>query len=498
MQKNSKKIIINAGIYERRVAIIENNRLEEFYIEQEDSQKQFGNVYKGIVESIVPGIGAAFINIGTGKNGFLYISDIQDNEYFLNEEVEEIISNKSNSKKDIKISEVLKEGQEIVVQVGKESIGTKGPRLTTHVSLPGRFLVLTPFDDNIGVSKKIGSIEERNRIRDILKQLKINPGLGCIVRTAGKGVSVQTFTREFRYLTKLWERIDFRAKRIKAPVLLYQEYGLLLRTIRDLLTEDVEGVIVDSREEYKNILRFLSLFMPNLKSKITFYNEATPVFERYGIESEIEKLFQRKIQLRNGGSIVIEQTEGMVAIDVNTERFKGRKDLEDTVFKTNIEAAREIARQIRLRDMGGIIIIDFIDMITRDHRAKVQETLELSLKRDKAKTKILNMSSIGVVEMTRQRVRRSLESSMYKECPYCHGRGLIKSETTIATQFLRKIEKESRNPAFKEIDVWVHPGIYDYLMANEKNLVVPLKRKCRKPIRFYKDSTMHIEDVRIA
>ena len=498
MQKLTKKIIINAGIYENRAAVLENGKLEEFYVEQEGTAQLFGNIYKGVIESVVPGIGAAFVNIGTGKNAFLFIADIQEHKLgILDEADDDFIVEQNKEKKSGDISKLIKVGQELMVQVEKEPMGTKGPRVTTNISLPGRYIVLTPFEDSVGISKRINDPEERNRIKDILKSVKLPPGAGCIVRTAARGMSQHSFKREVRYLVNLWMRVQFRTKKIKTPALLYEEYGLILRVIRDQFTENVEQVVVDSKEEYKKIVRFLNYFMPDLKARLSFYNGKESVFEKYGIEKEIEKLFEKKISLRSGGSIVIEQTEGMVAIDVNTEKYRGKRDVEDTVFKTNMEAAREIARQIRLRDIGGIIIIDFIDMRSREHRIRVQDILETLLRKDKAKTKILNISPIGVVEMTRQRMRKSFESSFYKKCPYCNGRGLIKSETTIAVQLLRKIESASHLTRARHLDVWVNPQIYSYLEKNEKDILVPLRRKCRKHINLHKDEHMHMEDVRI-
>jgi len=497
MQKLSKKIIINTGIYEDRAAILENGKLEEFYVEQEGTQQLFGNIYRGIVESIVPGIGAVFVNIGTGKNGFLFISDVEENKRHILDESEDFIVEDSKKGKPDNISKILKVGKEIMVQVEKEPIGTKGPRVTTYLSVPGRYLVLTPFDDSLGISKRISDGEERNRIRSILKNLKLPRGIGCIVRTAARGISPNSLKREIKYLLNLWGRIRHRAKKMQPPAIIYEEYGLILRTIRDQFTENVEEVVFDSKEEYRKIARFLNFFMPVLKQRLTFYKGSVSIFEKYGIEKEIEKLFNKKTMLRSGGSIVIEQTEGLVAIDVNTERYTGKKNVEDTVFKTNMEAAKEIARQIRLRDVGGILIIDFIDMRSKDHRVRVQEELERSLRKDKAKTKILNISPIGVVEMTRQRMRRSLESSIYKKCPYCQGRGSVKSETTIAMQLLRKIERASHMTRSHNIDVWVNKDMFNYLTENEKKLMMPLRRKCRKNIKFHKDDSMHMEDMRI-
>lgn len=497
MQKLTKKIIINAGIYENRVAILDKGILEEFYVEQETEQQFYGNIYKGKVETVIPGIGAAFVNIGTGKNGFLYISDVMAERPQALDETDDFFIEYTEKTRNSKIEDLLKVGQEVLVQVIKEPISAKGPRLTTHLSIPSRYGVLTPFEKTLGVSKRILDVNERSRIKEILKRLKMPEGAGCILRTAARDVTENDLRREIRYLSDLWGRIKYRAKKIKAPAIIYEEYGLILRTVRDQFTDDVEKLVIDSKDKYKRIMRFLNFFMPALKSRIVLYKGIVPVFEKYGIEEEIEKVFERKISLKSGGSIIIEQTEGMVAIDVNTEKYKGKRDIEETIFRTNLEAAHEIARQIRLRDIGGIIIIDFIDMKAKEHKIKVQEALETSLKRDKAKTNIFNISPIGVVEMTRQRMRKSLESATYKKCPYCDGRGLVKSDTTIAMHILRKIEKTSFNIKKRELMVTVHPNIFAYLMENKKETIFPLEHRCRKRITFHSNATLHPEDVQI-
>jgi len=496
MSKFTKKIIINSGIYENRVAILDNEILEEYYVEQKDTQHLYGNIYKGIVESVLPGLGAAFVNIGTSKNGFLYISDVLDKTPQDIADEEEIIIEKEK-KRNTDIGSLLKVRQEIIVQVDKEPVGTKGPRLTSHVSLPGRYLVLTPFDESIGISKRISDLNERNRIRGVLNQMNLPKGMGFIIRTAAKDVDEKSLKREIKYLINLWARIMYRSKKIGALAVLYEEYDLILRIVRDQFTDDVEKIAIDSKDKYKRIIRFLSYFMPALRSRIFFYNGISPIFEKYGIEQEIEKIFERKIDLKSGGSIFIEQTEGMVAIDVNTAKYKGKRDIDETIFNTNLEAAREIARQIRLRDVGGIIIIDFIDMRSKAHKQKVQETLESNLKKDKAKTNILSISSIGVVEMTRQRMRRNLESTMYKKCPYCSGRGLVKSDTTIAMQILRKVEKAASGTKKREMKVRVHPDIHNFLVKNEKEMILPLMRRCRMKIQFFADYNLQLEKVEV-
>ena len=490
----AKHILINSDILEKRVTVVDGSELEEYFVEQQGTTQLYGNIYKGVVQSIVPGIAASFVNLGLEKNGFLYVSDVLDKNYVVDDDIE---FEDKVPKRNVKIGDLLKVGQEIIVQIGKEPIGTKGARLTTNISIPGRFLVLTPFSEGIGISRRISDRNERSRIKKIITDLRLPKGVGCIVRTAAKGSTDRQFKREISYLLNLWKRINFRARKSKAPSVLYEEYDLILRIVRDRFTDDIEKLYVDSREGYKAIIRFLKYFMPSLRQKVFFYNSKTPLFRKFNVEREIEKLFYRKISLKNGGSIFIEQTEGMVAIDVNTEKFTGRKNIEDTIFRTNKEAAKEIAKQIRLRDMGGIIVIDFIDMRQYGHRKKIQEILQENLKKDKAKSNILNISSIGVIEMTRQRMRRSLESKIYKKCPHCNGKGLLKSTVTVAMQILREIESACLNNKKRLIKVYLNPAIHDFILTHEKKILYPLTKRCRKSISIYPDDNIAYEDVRL-
>ncbi|MFH0763726.1 MAG: Rne/Rng family ribonuclease, partial [Candidatus Omnitrophota bacterium] len=428
-----REIFINVTPHEKRVAILENKHIEEFYIERPDSAKSLvGNIYKGRVDSVLPGMGAAFVNIGLGKNGFLYVTDVVSGVAGYDKLFEEGITEEDahpaeKGKQFPPINELLKKGDEVLVQVVKEPIGTKGPRLTTHVSIPGRFLVMMPFDNHIGLSKRIESRAERDRIRKIMEELRLPKEIGFIVRTAAQGASLKDFQRESRYLLNLWNHIKGRARRVKPPYLVHQEYDIILRVTRDIFTNDVSRLDIDSKNEFRRISRFLRILAPHLRPRLRFYTERVPLFEKHDIEKQVEKIYDRIVQLKSGGYLIFDQTESLVAIDVNSGKFVGRRNLEDTVFKTNLEAAEEIPRQLKLRDLGGIIIIDFIDMEYPEHRRNVFKTLERNLEDDKAKTKILNISSIGLVEMTRQRVRESIESKSYQKCPYCNGRGIVKS-----------------------------------------------------------------------
>jgi Rne/Rng family ribonuclease len=468
-----RQILINVEPYEKRVAITYKGTLEEFHIERQDRSRLAGNIYKGIIDSVVPGIGALFVDIGTGKNGFLYIDDVAE-----------------NLRKD------LRKGKELIIQVVKEPIGTKGPLLTSDISLPGKYLVMMPFNDTIGISKRIEDRKVRAKIKETLERSNLPKGVGCIARTQCVEAGPRQLKLEFRYLMNLWERIKHRSERQAAPCIIYEEYDLPLRLIRDYFEQDIDKIFIDSKEEYRKVVRFANSIQSRLKRKIFYYRSRVPLYENYGIEGHIEKIFRRKIFLKSGGSIVIEQTEGLIAIDVNTGKFTGKKNPAETAFKTNMEAAREIPRQIMLRDIGGIIVIDFIDMDERSRRRDVYSELENAFKRDKAKIKILTISPIGLVEMTRQRVRKSLESVSFRECPYCSGMGRVKTPATIAIGALRNLERHlAQKRHAREAFLIAHPDVSEYLHTAFKGVLASLERKFRKKITVKTDSKLHVEDV---
>jgi len=492
-----KRILVNIESLEKRVAILEDNALEEYYVERADHQKVVGNVYKGRVTAILPGMGAAFVDLGLEKNGFLHVSDVvespPDLEELLSESFDDLTSKKPHKNSLPNITNLLKKGQEIIVQVVKEPIGTKGARLTTHISLPGRYLVLMPYETRIGVSKRITKHSERSRIKKDVLSLNLPKDIGIIVRTAGANCKKGAFKNEIRYLLKTWERIKAEGERSHTPSLIHREYDLLLRVVRDIFTNDINKLIVDDREEYKRIAHFMGFTMPSLRLRLKYYRGETPLFERFGIEKEIAKLYENRIYLKNRGYIIIEQTEGLVAIDVNTGGFVGRKNLEETAFLTNIEAAKEIARQIRLRDMGGIIVIDFIDMDLKEHRNQVFETLKNGLRRDKARSKVLNISALGLVEMTRQRMRKSVESLSYMVCPYCSGRGSIKSVTTLSIEVRRKLNQVLKKWPRRPLVIYMHPEVADRLVTQDKNSISYLENRYRRKIVIKANPSFHVE-----
>jgi ribonuclease G len=499
-EKKSSEIFVNVGPVEKRVAILENGKLIDYFMEREAAESYAGSIYKGKVNSIVPGIEAAFVDIGMEKNGFLHVDDVIDKSAVLRElfddEDEEPQEKEPPRRHNQRISDILKPGQEIMVQVVKEAISTKGPRLTTYISLPGRYIILTPFDNNIGISRRIKERDERKRIRGIIERIKQASQMGCIVRTMAESITEKEIEEELRYLVNLWQRIKTRAEGQRAPIKIYDEYGAVLRTLRDKFTEDVQQLVVDSKEEYEGILTFLKAFRPELRRKVKFYNGRTTLFEQYNIDKQVEEIYDRKVPLRNGGSLIIEQTEGMVAIDVNTGSFTGKRNLEDTAYKTNIEAAKEIPRQLVIRDIGGIVIIDFIDMEERDHRESVFNVLQKELIRDKAKISVRSISQFGIVEMTRQRMRKSLESTSHVECPYCHGKGMIKSSQTIGIEIARRIEKtlSTITTRHKHITVTTHPEVHVAILSDQAKMLSDIQRRYRCKIDLRDDHTMHRED----
>lgn len=488
-----RQILINVEPYERRIAITRKNALEEFHIERTDYQRLAGNIYKGVIDSVVPGIGALFVDLGTGKNGFLYIDDFEkkSSQTLLDEEI--VVEKRGGPR--ARSKEGPKKGQEVLVQVVKEPLGKKGPLLTTDISLPGKYIVFMPFNGTVGISKRVENRTERTRLKEILEKLKLPDGIGCIARTQSIGANPRQITLESRYLANLWLRIRRRGENQKGPILIYEEYDLPLRIVRDYFDEDIEKILVDSKEEYRKILRFAASIQSGLRKKIFYYKGKTPLFERYDIEEKIERIFRRKVFLKCGGTIVIEQTEGLVAIDVNTGKFTGKRNPEETVFKTNMEAASEIARQIMLRDIGGIIVIDFIDMDDRVHRKDVYRALEDAFRRDKAKINILGISRIGVVEMTRQRIRKSLESVSFRECPYCNGMGRVKTPQTIAIAALRRLKRILEEKRSREIFLIAHPDVTGYIEASFNDVLRFLGKRFRKKITIKGDPKLHVEDV---
>ncbi|MBM3252923.1 MAG: Rne/Rng family ribonuclease [Candidatus Omnitrophica bacterium] len=496
-----REILINVEFQETRVAILNKGVLEEFYIERADETRLVGNIYKGRIKTILLGIAGAFVDIGINKNGFLLTSEkisplvLEDEPHVLETEI--FIPSKKPQIK-TKVVDSLKPGQELTVQVVKEPYGIKGPRLTTNITLPGRYLVLMPRQMHFGISRRIENEQERTRLKKVLESLSIPTGMGLIVRTAGSGKERKEFQRDLNYLLNLWKRINRLAGFKSAPFLLHQEYDIILRNIRDTFTEDVDKLFIDSKEQFKRILHFVNILCPHLKRNISYYTGDEDLFEKFNIDTEIEKLYRTRVGLRSGGYIVIEQTEGLVAIDVNSGKFVGKKSLEDTVFNVNMEAANEIARQIKLRDLGGIIIIDFIDMEKESHRNRVYQTFLEALKLDKARSNVLPVSEIGLIQMTRQRTRRSIESKMYDSCSYCKGRGSIKSALTMSILAIRNLKKMLKDLHRRSnVSIYVHPDVAWKLLNEQRSAISYLEDRYKSKIIINEDPKKHIEDIEI-
>ena len=491
----SREILINVEEKEKRIAILENNKLVDFFIEHPEDRTIVGNIYKGRVQDVVPSVGAAFVDFGQEKKGFLYLTDVTDFR-FHEEELEEFsITNQKETKPHLE----LKKNQEILIQVTKEPFSGKGARLTSHISIPGRYLVLMPFDRHFGISRKIDDQQERRRIKDVFKSINFGHEHGLIVRTAAWGKDKKALMRDLHFLLNMWDKIKKISSRCKAPHILYEDYDLVLRTVRDYFTEDVEKLIIDSKVEYKRIHKFVSAFLRPLVRKIIFYHEQTPLFDKKGAEKEIERIYGNKIYLDCGGHIVIEQTEGLIVVDVNSGGFSRKKlKQEDTAFQVNSQAAEEIARQLRLRDLSGIIVIDFIDMQRESNRKKLLKILKMALSEDKAKTDVIGISRLGLVEMTRERVHRSIESISYKDCPYCRGKGKVKSEVSMAGYALRYLRNCLANYKARSVTVSFHPEVAKKIINENRNSIRILERKFRKRINIVPQSGLHIEDIRIS
>jgi ribonuclease G len=499
----AKEIFISADPQETRVGITEDKRLDEFYVERASDTRMVGSIYKGRVTSVVPGIGAAFVDIGLGKNGFLYVADIieskPDEEAILesDEPGERAKPPPHQAHRRSKIEEVVKVNQEILVQVVKEPFGTKGARLTTHLSLPGRYMVLMCNDSRMGVSKRIEDPQERARLRAILTKLRFSQEAGLIIRTAGTGKGEKEFARDVRYLSKLYQGIKRSSARAKAPACVYQEYELAQRVIRDSFTEDTHRIVVDSKAHFHTIRRFLQVLIPGVKVRIDWYQGEEPLFEKEGLDEQIAALFDKRVQLPSGGSIIVEPTEGMVAIDVNTAKFTGRRNLEDTAFQVDKEAAIEIARQLRLRDIGGIVIIDFIDLEVPAHRRELVKVLGDALDRDRAKTNLVSFSEICVAELTRQRMRRSVETVSYQTCPYCAGRGSVKSAVTMAIEAIRQAKRALKQGRHKTIELLVHPQVAMRLLQEDRPSLSALEGQTHAKILVLSDPSLHFEQIKV-
>jgi ribonuclease G len=539
----SKEMIISSNGHETRVAILEDDQVAEIFIERERQRGVVGNLYKGRVSKVLPGMQSAFVDLGLERDGFLYVSDVADTF----EELDRLESDdeehagpsngsapqalpspsvngrqptgggrgprggrdregssrgssrgEKNGPPEPKIEELLKEGQEIIVQVAKEPLGTKGARLTSHATMPGRFLVFMPTVDHVGVSRKIESRDERSRLRGIVREFREQTGFagGVIIRTAAAGRPKEDIVSDLGYFHKVWTEIRQKAETSRAPAVVFREQSLVAKLLRDLLTDDYSAIRIDNELEYRRVLEMIERFMPTLAPRVKLYDKDYPILEEYGVQAEIDRALRSKVWLKSGGSIVINQTEALVAIDVNTGRYVGKKTagrLEDTILKTNLEAVKEIVRQIRLRDLGGIIVLDFIDMEEKKNRQKVFQAVEQELRKDRAPSKPLQVSDFGLVIITRKRVKQSLERVLTEPCPYCAGSSVIKSSSTICYEILSEVKKISADLDGQCLLLRVNPDIARALKEEERAVLKELKQTVGREVTIRSDVQLHHE-----
>ncbi|MHB1190711.1 MAG: Rne/Rng family ribonuclease, partial [Armatimonadota bacterium] len=476
------------GTRETRVALVDSGKLVELHVEREEQVA--GSIYKCRVANVLPGMDAAFVDIGLERNAFLYAGDV------LPEACEDLPTAKRETPKNVNIKDLLKVNQELLVQVVKAPRGTKGARVSTRVSLPGRYLVLMPDADNIGISRKIDDKGERDRLKKISEKIKVQ-NFGFIVRTEAEGMSENELTNDLEFLLRMWEQIQEKSKTTPAPGLVHQDLSLIYRTIRDVFSADVRKMFIDSPAHYKKALDLMKLLSPRQRNRIVLYDSSEPIFEHFSLESEIDRLLRRKVWLKSGGHVAIDQTEALTTIDVNTGKFIGSTSLSDTILRTNQEAAAEVARQLRLRDIGGIIIIDFIDMSSQRDRNQVVSALDKSLKKDRTRTKISNISPLGLIEMTRKRTGETISEIVNQACPYCQGHGTILSPESVSIKIereLRKLAAESDEGAFL---VTAHPEVAEFLVGGNGNAITQIERYLSRALYVRADPMLHIEKYEI-
>jgi ribonuclease E len=493
-----KEMIINVVPREEcRIAIMENGKLQEIYLERASAENYVGNIYKGIVTNVEPSIQAAFIDFGLGKNGFLHVSDLHP-EYFPNGQGNtENVGRKMPRRSRPPIQRCLRRGQQLLVQITKEGIGTKGPTLTTYLSIPGRFLVMMPGMRQLGVSRKIEDEEARRKLRSQLLDLELPDNMGFIARTAALDRTKRELQSDLSYLSRLWKAVQKRIESQKAPAEIYTESDLVIRTIRDVYTSDIARIVVDDHDVAERAHDFLSIFSPRSRDTVVEYDRPEPIFHRYGIEAELERLHSRHVPLKSGGSLVIDQTEALVAIDVNSGRFRTEDDAETTAYKINLEAADEIPRQLRLRDLGGVVICDFIDMRQEKHKREIERRLTRNLKEHKERAKLLRMSDFGIIELTRQRQRASLTRSVYQDCRYCRGTGLVKTAESVTLDVMRLIQLAVTRENIRTIEVSVSAEVAHLLQNRKRAQLHELERKNRRSISIRTDPSFGLDEIQI-
>ena len=509
-----KEILISDDEYETRCAVLEAGMVTEIYIERKAATQTLGNLYKGRVENVLPGMQVAFVDIGLDRHAFLHISDLKyesvcegeiengNGRSARNAVVVDLKAKQPNQARGGRgfpflISDLISKKQELLVQVGKEPIGTKGARVTSNITLPGRYVVYMPNSSNIGVSRRIESPAERDRLRDMAKTIKADVEGGFIIRTAAEGLSEAEFAAEIRYLIDQWKQTCERAKRKSAPCLISGDLSFTNRIVRDMLTKEVKQLLIDSKTGYEEVMNYVSSVMPDLKSRVSLYQDNITLFDAYGVERALKDALSEKIWLKCGGHIIIQQTEAMVSIDVNTGRFVGKSDPDNTILSANLEAVEEVVRQIQLRDLGGIIVVDFIDMEEASHRKQVFKLLQEALRKDRARTNILHFSDLGLVEMTRQRTRPSLATLLMEDCPYCDGHGTVLSIETVVIQLLRAIKLAHHQTRQSELRVMANDYVVSHINSEMANKLQELRRALKLNLTLESDADLHLEDYRI-
>lgn len=476
----TKEIIANVGPEETRVALREDGQWTEVFLERTVNQRIVGNIYKGRVENVLPGMGAAFVDIGLEKNAFLYVEDAITRE----------------EDKNLPIDKVLKSNQEIVVQVTKEPMGSKGSRVTTHITLPGRHLVLMPTVNYIGISRRIEDEEERERLKKLIERIKPE-NMGIIIRTVAEKEEEEELIKDLQFLLNLWEKIQKKVKYSHSPSIIYHDLDLVYRTIRDFFTDDVRQFIIDSNEKHQEVADFLESFSPDLRKSLYLYQGGADIFKAYGIETEIQKALRRKVWLKSGGYLIFDQTEALTVIDVNTGKYVGNSSFAETILKTNLEAAKEIVRQIRFRSIGGIILVDFIDMELPKHKEEILHFLDEEVKKDRTKTSVLGITQLGLVEMTRKKVRPTLDSLMQRACPCCEGRGRVLGEEALVIRAQREIEKTASNLRAEAILVGLHPTVAGFLIGPSGAYLKRLEERTGKYIYIKGIRGAEMEEIRV-
>jgi ribonuclease G len=498
----AKQILINAAPWETRVALLDDTTLAELHIERRAERGIAGNVYKGKVVRVLPGMQAAFVDIGLEKAAFLHASDLAapelPPEVAREDDAAELVEAPPVPPREIRpIEERLQKGHEVLVQVSKEPMGSKGARVTAHVSLPGRYLVYMPGTQHIGISRRIEDAAERDRLREIVESERPEEG-GLIVRTACEGVTKREIHDDVRFLTRLWGRLQKHAATLAAPALVHSDLDLALRTVRDLFTSDIDRLAIDNDDDFHRVLEFVTGLMPRLASRVHRYEGVTPIFDQHGVESKIARALERRVWLKSGGYLIFDQTESLTTVDVNTGRYVGKKDQEETVFRTNLEAAKQVVQQLRLRNIGGIIVIDFIDMEKTANRKKVFDTLQEAVRKDKARSNVLRISELGLVQMTRKRTRESLEQLLTSPCPHCQGTGRVRSVEALAYDALRRVQREAvgTNGA-GGVALRLHPEVASFLTEREPRSVEALAHLLGRPVTVEPDGGLAREQIEV-